>query len=249
MEKRLFTKADNTHLAALYSPKKNARALIIVCHGFSGRKENSGFFAPFAEELNQEGYAALAFDFSGNGESEGNFADITLSRQIDDLKTIFYAMSNETNLPIVLLGRSFGASTVIACGGDKLVQGCILWSAGVFLEDVFRKGLKENYDILKSGEKITEKILQSTIELEPSFIYDIEKHDKKMGSYLDAISGKPVFAIQGSDDFLVAPQSIHLIENHCPNAEIHYIEGADHRFEKMKSFRNKATISFLKKHF
>lgn len=40
-----------------------------MTHGFTGNKEQFGKFKEIAENLNQAGFNALSFDFSGCGES------------------------------------------------------------------------------------------------------------------------------------------------------------------------------------
>ncbi len=59
--------------------------LLIVCHGFSGSKEGGGKAISMGEYLSHHNITTLLFDFSGNGESDGKFEDITLSGQVEDL--------------------------------------------------------------------------------------------------------------------------------------------------------------------
>ncbi|CAG0951239.1 hypothetical protein ANRL3_00250 [Anaerolineae bacterium] len=48
---------------------------VVICHGIGSRKESH---ASFAEFMAQNGFAALAFDFRGHGESDGQLDDHTL---------------------------------------------------------------------------------------------------------------------------------------------------------------------------
>lgn len=48
---------------------------VVICHGIGSRKESH---APFAEFMAQNGFAALAFDFRGHGESDGQLDDHAL---------------------------------------------------------------------------------------------------------------------------------------------------------------------------
>ncbi len=248
MELLTIRKKDGNRLKALYfQPLVPFQYLVIICHGFSGAKENSGHLFPFAEKLNANGFAALAFDFMGSGESDGSFASITLSRQIEDLQTVVDYAHKNFNVPLLLLGRSFGGSTVIGAGSDPRVAGCILWSAAVELEEVFRKGFGEYYALLEKGEPIHTKIIQTEIEMNPSFVQDLKKHD--MVAYLKALDKKPILALQGLEDTLVAPKNAEIIQNVCPNATVYFIEKADHRFENQKSMREDQTLAWLNEHF
>ncbi|NLW90828.1 MAG: alpha/beta hydrolase, partial [Syntrophomonadaceae bacterium] len=129
-----FIEKDGRSIAACRSIPE-CDYIIIICHGFRGAKENSGKLVPFAKRLNNIGYGVLAFDFSGSGASDGDFKDITLSGQAEDLRCVINYVSSRYNQPIYLLGRSFGGTTVLAAGaGDTRVAGYILWSAPVLLE-------------------------------------------------------------------------------------------------------------------
>lgn len=80
---------------------------IFFCHGFGSNKEGS-----YEERCNiavENGWNAVRFDFRGNGESDGEFIDQTLSSKIKDLeKTIEYFDPGR----YVTFGMSFGGKVV-----------------------------------------------------------------------------------------------------------------------------------------
>ncbi|MEN6351150.1 MAG: alpha/beta hydrolase, partial [Syntrophomonas sp.] len=81
-------KIENTErhaLAALAFLSGGSRFIIIICHGFRGVKENSGKLYAFADRLQELGAGVYAFDFWGSGESDGEFAHMTLTSQARDL--------------------------------------------------------------------------------------------------------------------------------------------------------------------
>lgn len=92
--------------------------IIIMAHGFTNNKSSNGRFDSMAVALNNNGYDALAIDFSGCGESDD--ADITSENQIDDLNSaIDYAISlNYKN--IALLGNSFGTLVCLRCTREEV---------------------------------------------------------------------------------------------------------------------------------
>ena len=53
---------------------------VILVHGFGVTKEESGMFDNIAKNLSEAGFLAYRFDFSGCGESEGNYTETSLSR-------------------------------------------------------------------------------------------------------------------------------------------------------------------------
>ena len=142
------------------------------------------------------GYGVLAFDFSGSGASSGEFKDITLSGQAHDLRQVIDYAAGNYFLPIYLLGRSFGGSTVLAGGsGDPRIRGFVLWSAPVYLTDTFRAMMGEAYDQLSAGQTIWVSDENDSFMLGPALVRDFALHD--MDAYLERIGDRPVLVIHG----------------------------------------------------
>jgi putative redox protein len=67
--------------------------------------------------LNQAGIAVLRFDFTGLGESEGDFADTTFSSNIEDLIAAANSLAEELEAPSILVGHSLGGAAVLQAAG------------------------------------------------------------------------------------------------------------------------------------
>ena len=63
--------------------------------------------------LRERGFTVLRFDFTGLGESEGEFADTNFSTNVDDLRTAIDAMRQENMAPNILIGHSLGGAAVL----------------------------------------------------------------------------------------------------------------------------------------
>ncbi len=66
-----------------------------------------------ARALNQEGIGVLRFDFTGLGESEGDFADTNFSSNVEDLVAAGRFMEDEGIAPDLLVGHSLGGAAVL----------------------------------------------------------------------------------------------------------------------------------------
>ena len=134
MKERIIETRDNKKLAAyLWEPAEGDKYVLVICHGFRGAKENGGKVFAFADKLKKVGVGVVAFDFRGCGNSEGDFAAVTLSRQGEDLQAVIDHVHQAYGLPVILLGRSMGGSSVLAgASGDERVAGYTFWSTPVF---------------------------------------------------------------------------------------------------------------------
>jgi len=64
--------------------------------------------------LAERGIAVLRFDFTGLGESEGDFADTSFSSNLDDLVAAAGWLRDTHRPPRLLLGHSLGGAAVVA---------------------------------------------------------------------------------------------------------------------------------------
>ena len=87
--------------------------ITILAHGFGGDK-NWQLMKLVSDSLQMHGIASIRFDFNGHGESEGDFKDMTVPNEIEDLKRVVrYALQLDgCNGKIGLLGHSQGGVVV-----------------------------------------------------------------------------------------------------------------------------------------
>jgi len=233
--------------AYCFMPENECRYILIICHGFRGAKENGGRIFTFAEKLNKLGLGVLAFDFSGSGASDGDFANISLSSQVSDLRQVIDYVDSNYNRQLILLGRSFGGSTVLAAAGyNEKVAGYIFWSTPVKLYETFT-GIVEEFARLEAGEELEIKDEAGSFWLKPSFIEDLAHHD--MENYLQKIETCPALVIHGATDEVVDPANALYIYENTPHTELHIISGADHRFTQYIKEREDLTLNWLQRTF
>ncbi|OEL31733.1 hypothetical protein BAE44_0007248 [Dichanthelium oligosanthes] len=61
--------------------------VVVLCHGFVACKDDS-IMIDLAAALTKQGISAFRFDFSGNGESEGEFQYGNYRKEADDLHSV-----------------------------------------------------------------------------------------------------------------------------------------------------------------
>lgn len=109
-----FAGSQGATLAArLELPSGDARAYAIFAHCFSCSKD---VFAAtrIARALAASGIAVLRFDFTGLGDSDGDFSNTNFTSNIDDLVYAADFLRAEYLAPSILIGHSMGGAAVIA---------------------------------------------------------------------------------------------------------------------------------------
>jgi putative redox protein len=109
-----FTNQDGTPLAArLDHPSKGAPdAWALFAHCFTCSKDLRAVGA-ISRALNRQNIGVLRFDFTGLGESEGDFSKTNFSSNVGDLTAAAEFLAEERQAPRVLVGHSLGGAAVL----------------------------------------------------------------------------------------------------------------------------------------
>jgi putative redox protein len=101
--------AGTLHLPDAGSPK----AYALFAHCFTCSRNVKAAFN-IAEALCEEGIGVLRFDFTGLGQSEGEFADTHFSSNVQDLIDAAEYMKQQRTAPDILVGHSLGGTAILA---------------------------------------------------------------------------------------------------------------------------------------
>ncbi len=114
-----FTNQHGTELAALLdlptgsaSPRATPHPTVLFAHCFTCTKDlrSAGVLS---RSLVQRGFGVLRFDFTGLGDSGGEFAMSTFSSNVGDLVAAAAYLRAEHQAPAVLVGHSLGGAAVL----------------------------------------------------------------------------------------------------------------------------------------
>jgi alpha/beta superfamily hydrolase len=121
IEKPFAIKRGPHRLAAvLHLPEPKCTRLVILAHGFTGNKAETGrLFVDMARALTGRGLAALRFDFMGSGDSSGKFTDMTPLTEIADLHAVLDWARRRGHRSIGVLGLSMGGGVAICTVTDR----------------------------------------------------------------------------------------------------------------------------------
>ncbi|PHN04888.1 bifunctional alpha/beta hydrolase/OsmC family protein [Flavilitoribacter nigricans] len=115
-----FTNSEGTQLAARleWPVNQHPHSFAIFAHCFTCGKSLS-VVRQISMALNLSGVAVLRFDFTGLGESEGEFADTNFSSNVEDLIAAANYLEQEFQSPALLVGHSLGGAAVL-CAAAQL---------------------------------------------------------------------------------------------------------------------------------
>ena len=109
-----FTGSQGDVLAArLELPVGAPRAFALFAHCFTCSKDAVAA-SRIARGLTSSGIAVLRFDFTGLGQSDGDFANSNFSSNIGDLIRAADFLRSSYRAPSILIGHSLGGSAVLA---------------------------------------------------------------------------------------------------------------------------------------
>jgi abhydrolase domain-containing protein 17 len=117
--------ADGTRLAVLHLPNPSARHTLFYFHG---NAEDLGDVTPILQRLHAAGFAVLAFDYRGYGQSGGHPSEQNV---YDDTRAVLAHARTEFGIApgqCIVLGRSVGSGPAVELAVREPIAGLVLMS-------------------------------------------------------------------------------------------------------------------------
>lgn len=175
-DKVTFTGSLGETLAArLERPAGPARAHALFAHCFSCSKDIHAA-QRISRRLTRHGIAVLRFDFTGLGQSEGDFANTNFSSNIEDLVKAAQWLAAEHAAPGLLIGHSLGGAAVIAAAARLPgVKAVATIGAPADAAHVRKQFMDQLADIERDGEAQV-MLAGRPFRIRKQFLDDIEGH-------------------------------------------------------------------------
>lgn len=228
----------------LHEPHERSDAIVIMSHGFTGNRDEHGGFQKLGEALLEEGYSALRFDFSGSGESSPT--DITIAKQVDDLKSTIAHSQALGYSRICLLGHSLGGLCSLKAF-DSRIKTMILHAAPTKPHNSQRLQAEEaQRSFEKKGFAIIENSSGGKIRVDKEFI--LEQQSMNQSELLSNITC-PVLLIHGSSDEVIPPDHSKTALPLLPQtSRLEIIAGKGHDFSDNIETTTKLCLDWCKNH-
>jgi pimeloyl-ACP methyl ester carboxylesterase len=129
-----FRNRAGERLDTAFHPATREDALVILGHGVTGNKDRPLLVA-LAEGLAARGWPCLRISYSGNGGSEGEFRDATITKESGDLRAILDALPR--GLKIAYAGHSMGGAVGLMTAAEDPRIRVLISLAGMVRTDDF----------------------------------------------------------------------------------------------------------------
>lgn len=193
----------------------------VISHGFAGAKDSDKWIF-VSQSLAAEGIPVFRFDYSGLGESEGAFEDVTLTGRIAELRAALKFTCEYFGVEaLAIIGSSFGGVAALYAANEPGVA-CTVISATPVDFEFFRgiENTREDADgLLDLGGMKVKRALIDDVNT-----YEVAAQTARVSKLL---------VVHGAQDELVPPEHAReIFERAREPKELLMVDGADHAFTR-----------------
>jgi len=231
VEQRLeFLIGTERLIGDIHLPKDSSGPVpcVICSHGYQSNRKSEKYFQ-MGYRFPLEGIAVFKFDHRGaiGGESDGEFANTTLSRRVEDLLGAINALDHVRKIDpkrLGLLGSSLGGMAVLIAKSDKVKTKVIIstpFSIPRPSQEAQRSFIETGYYEYADGSKINRE-----------FYDDIKRYDMKEETKSVTC---PLLIMRGDRDEIVPYDHSEMIYKYAGAQikDLKTIEGGDHSFTNL----------------
>lgn len=215
----------------LHVPESGTDRAVLWGHCFTCSRHTT-VLRDISKKLEERGIASLRFDFSGNGQSEGDFSHTSYTRHIGEMKQAMTFLSDLGFVRFAAGGHSMGAAIALLAAermaAESLNIKAVCALAGRLgsgrISQLFSDRQMEE---LRQTGKVSFVSRGRKLELREDFFTDMQQYDL---SATVANLKIPLMVIHGDKDEVIAVQNALEAKERNPAIELEIIADADHMF-------------------
>lgn len=208
-KKLTFMNQDGIELAGLLELPEQPIAFALFAHCFTCTKDIVSA-SRIARHLADKGIAVLRFDFTGLGNSDGDFSNSNFSANLDDLHSAANYLREHYQAPDFLIGHSLGGTAVLAAA-ENIPETKAIVTIGAPAEPshVLKQFADNIDDIVEQGCKQID-LAGRPFTIKKQFIDDLQSY-----TLADRISSlkKPLLIFHSPLDTTVSIEQAKIIYN------------------------------------
>lgn len=235
-----FDNGNGQELAGiLHEPDGEAAAWVLFAHCFTCTK-NIKAAVRISQALVEQGFAVLRFDFTGLGESEGEFVDTTFSSNVHDLMAAARYLEKEFRAPAVLVGHSLGGAAVLRAAARLESVKAVATIAAPADPGHIRELLGEQLECIREQGQGEVTLEGRSFTIGREFLDDLERDDWR--EVINQLR-RPLLIFHSPADSRVSIENAQLIyENALHPKSFVSLENADHLLSRAADSSYVATV-------
>lgn len=171
-----FTGALGETLAAKLDlpDDENIKAYALFAHCFTCSKDLRAV-GNITHQLADVGIATLRFDFTGLGESAGDFANTNFSSNIDDLVAAYEFLDSEYEGPSILIGHSLGGAAVLQAAHRMKTVKAVATIGAPAEPDHVKKNFQMDLDTIEKNGEAKVTLAGRPFTIKKQFLDDLDE--------------------------------------------------------------------------
>lgn len=157
-------------------PVDAVRSYALFAHCFTCSKDNLAA-ARIARALADLGIAVLRFDFTGLGNSKGDFSSTNFSSNLQDLMAAANYLEQQYAAPTLLIGHSLGGSAVLAVAQDLPAVKAVVTIGAPATAAHIKHLFADSYHALTHQPSVQVELGGRSFNIQRQFIDDLEKYN------------------------------------------------------------------------
>jgi pimeloyl-ACP methyl ester carboxylesterase len=216
--------------ATIHFPDGPSRRGVILGHCFTCSRHTT-ILRSICHALAASGFLVLRFDFSGNGQSEGEFADSTYSKQMEEMKTAAAFLAERGVAWLGLAGHSMGATVALLAAAEiPSVRALCALAARSRVMDAAELLTPAQLQDLQGAGRVRFVSRGRPLELTREMFSDAARYD--VGRAVSSLL-HPLLLVQGDRDEITPVDEAYCIQRYRPErTRLAVIPGADHMFSR-----------------
>lgn len=213
---------------------------VLICHGLGGNKVGKHrVYVQLAERLAGLGITALRIDFRGSGDSEGEFADMTIDHEVSDALAALEFLKHDPQIDVAnisIFGRSFGGVVaILAANKWDGIKSIALW-APVYSGEQWKK----QWELIQSANLTPERKeeMMCIDGMRPGNAFFEQLFALNLSHDVSSLSHLPLLHIHGEKDTLVdilhADQFVNARKNAKAITKFIRLPNTDHDFSNIR---------------